>query len=599
MGDHRPLTEGVKAQQIRSFRLAVIQPALDFAKGSRARGRAITEIAARLHVHPSGMEKRVPRRTVARWIEDYEREGMAGLTRKKPKHVGQRITILFRAWDRAVLLDDADKAGIAHALLKYIRGLVKAGQPQQVIRILASHKLAKLTARAGYDPGFDTLEKICLVPLHLIARERQLRKVHRFNSDRKAYEDARPRIKRSRDGLLPGDVIVGDVHPIDILVRRPDGSIATPRAIAWLDLATNRIWVDVVLLEKGRGIRNAHVIESFIRMVRAWGVPTVLYLDNGTEYNWAEFIDLALKLIDREGRRLIDRLVPWHERASNIVRARPYNAAAKAIEGIFAVLEASHFAAIPGWIGGDRMEKKSANVGREPDPFPGTFEQLRSLIAAAIEFYHRTPQRGSLSNQTPLATYEKFIAQGWGKVDVEPDALAIAFSTEEARQVRQGRVQCLGREWTCTELQAYQGDRVSVLIPKYETWSRLPVRDDAGRLLGFAVPDDAYGILDPAGAVEGQARALVHRRAVRALDRSAPDIDPLAERIAYLEGQAEPQQAPVVAKITPSDEAAAIIKGLRETPSERFEREADERSRLLAERLALADGRRKRAANDA
>jgi len=59
---------------------------------------------------------------------------------------------------------------------------------------------------------------------------------------------------------------------------------------------------------------------------------------------------------------------------------------------------------------------------------------------------------------------------------IEADTLRIAFSEEKPRVVRQGSVDYDGRQWTCRELQAYQGELVSVLVPKYADWSRLPVQ---------------------------------------------------------------------------------------------------------------------------
>ena len=58
----------------------------------------------------------------------------------------------------------------------------------------------------------------------------------------------------------------------------------------------------------------------------AWGLPSALYLDNGSEYRWADFVDDAMKLIAR--------VTFTDDRDSRVVRARPYNAPAKAIEGI-------------------------------------------------------------------------------------------------------------------------------------------------------------------------------------------------------------------------------------------------------------------------
>ncbi|QJP12373.1 hypothetical protein G3545_01055 [Starkeya sp. ORNL1] len=81
-------------------------------------------------------------------------------------------------------------------------------------------------------------------------------------------------------------LVVGDVHHLDMVMLREDGSEAWPKAIAWLDQATNRIRLDLLLLGKGEGIRNADVIASFIRMTQdpAWGMPRGLYLDNESEY---------------------------------------------------------------------------------------------------------------------------------------------------------------------------------------------------------------------------------------------------------------------------------------------------------------------------
>jgi hypothetical protein len=71
-----------------------------------------------------------------------------------------------------------------------------------------------------------------------------------------------------------------------------------------------------------------------------------------------------------------------------------------------------------------------------------------------------------------------------------------AYEDQRPRIARQGRVQQGGQAWTCRELQAYQGDRVIVLVPKYEDWTRLPIQDESGSLLGFAEPDRAYAMLD-------------------------------------------------------------------------------------------------------
>lgn len=577
------------------WRYALIQPALAATKHSSERAQIVREIAGREHISPKGQRERVGERTLQRWIDLFEQPaphgGFAALMRKKRAGSGEAAVIVSRAWDRAVPFEETVKHRVAHELRQYVRGLQKAGEALSFITPLAAVHLAELTRTAGFVGDDATLSTICAVPYGFIRAERAYRKVHTFKNDRSTYEDAKPRIQRSRAGLAPNDIWVGDVHPVDVLYRRQDGSTATLRAIAWLDLGTNRLHATWIALDKGQGgVRNTHVIRSFTAAVAAWGAPRALYLDNGSEYNWAEFIQDALKLIDAQGRRFVGDLAPWAERRSNVVKAMPYNAPAKPIENIFGVLERKHFSALPGWIGGDRMRKRTQNHGREPDPFPGTTEQLISLLDAQVAMYNAMPQAGrALDNRSPNDALAKAIEGGWHATAVNADALRVAFSTEEVRQVRQGCVQHKGL-WTSRELQAYQGDTVTLLIPKYEDWARLPVRDEAGRIFTFVERDTAFGILDPAGAREADKRSRVHRSGVVALDRSAPDLDRLTERSRLAKILPDPPALPAPnVRLTGSTEAEdiAVNAGLApDAESERTRRDTLRRDREEADAVA-------------
>ena len=113
------------------------------------------------------------------------------------------------------------------------------------------------------------------------------------------------------------------------MLATPEGDashdMATPKGIAWLDAGTRRVRIDLVLCEPGTAIRNADLIDSFIAMTQDphWGMPAKLYLDNGSEYRFAEFLPDALKLagLDCEG----------FDRGKPLIRATAYNAAAKGI----------------------------------------------------------------------------------------------------------------------------------------------------------------------------------------------------------------------------------------------------------------------------
>jgi hypothetical protein len=588
------LRDDPDANTSRNFIWQLIASAAKHRFASPERSAAIREITSRTYLFPGDTGPRtVSAVTLRRWLRRYGRDGQAGLQKRARRDRGKRHGLISLRWNRATVeLPELVRQDIAEQLRMYVRGLFKAGESGVSLQRLATFKLCELTSKAGYRGG--ELGAVCRVPRAFIDPERVYARVHQFRTDRKSYMDhAAPRIMRTRAGQSPMDLVVGDIHPVDILVRREDGSVATFRAIAWLDLATNRMWMDLVLLAKGEGIRNAHVIASFRHMIDAWGAPRGLYLDNGSEYNWAPFIDDALKLIDRASGRPLIGEIGGFDRLSQIVRALPYNASAKPIEGIFAILERNHFSRVPGWIGGDRMRKKSANVGQEPDPFPGTADECRALILSALDYYHNTPQRGSLNGRAPNGALADAIAAGWGMVAVDPDAFAIAFSAEERRTVQQGRIRHAGTFWTCPEIIACQRDAVVVRIPKYEDWARLPIFSEAGELVGFAEPDIAYGFLDGAGAVDAHARRKAHRGAVIALSRSAPEIDPLAERAKLLGSQPPAASAPIVATVGASADATRIAAGLRETPRQRRARREREIDLNQAEALRLAEKRRR------
>jgi hypothetical protein len=583
-------SQGSEVQQEREFRRYVIAAAVAHPKGSLERGAAIREAAAQERWRPGRNPFRVSERSIHRWIEAAERHGDAGLGRRQRADAGEAAVVLSRRWDKAVPFDDEAKEHIAEELRQYVRGLTKKGMNGAQLKLLASTKLATLTRQAGFEPGEGA--PCCEVPQPFLEREKHFRNVYKFNTDRKAHDDERrARVRRSRDGLMPMDIVVADIHPIDIYCTREDGSLATPRGIAWLDLATNRIFMDVVLLEKGEGITNAHVIGSFVRMVREWGCPRALYFDNGSEYNWMAFVGDALKLIDQQARAYFDRIEPWAPRRSNIVQSLPYNAPAKPIEGIFKVLEQGYFRLIPGWVGGDRMRKKTANVGKAPEPFPGNFEQLRGVIQAQLASYHAMPSsnRSSLKGQSPHGALPKAVEAGWGMTVVNPDALRLAFSRPERRKLHQGAIRFGNRLWTNDALLSYQGDHVTLLVPQYEEHNRLAVRDDRDRFLCFVEPDVPFGFLDPRGAQESGRRDRLQRRALRDLDRSAPDLDLLEERSVAVAALPAPPRAPIVATIGPAEDQRELIEGMRETSSQRDDRVHRTNQDAMKKRMATRE----------
>lgn len=558
---------GDRANRVREFRYQIIRPAIDLDHRSASRGKLIAEIVAREHLTPDGEIITITKKTFYNWLNAYKEGGIAALARKTDKRKGQRLVRISRQWDRHVTLPDDVKLRLAIDLRDYVRALHKNLESRSNIIAKASRDLLVWTR----DAGSNVPANVCRVPEKFVRDEASFRKVGTYKKDRKAHEDKRPRILRAAGLLEPMEIVFGDVHHLDFVLTRVEGYQAYPKAVAWLDMATNRIWMDVYVLPERQGIRNEHVIESFIRMCTAWGGPKHLYLDNGSEYNWADFIGDAMKLVREDGTMRIDRF----DRKTGVIRAKAYNAPAKTIEGVFGNLETNHFQTLPGWIGGDRMKKPTANLGKLPDPFPGTFEDFQAAIAAALKLYHyrsQTRDGGNLKG-APFEVYQRAIDAGWKATAIDADAWAVTFSKEEVKKVTQGRISHKGL-WTCRELQSYQGERVTALIPKYSSWNRIPLRGEDGKLLGFAERDVAYHPLDPAGAIESEARAKAHRAPIRIMAKSL-SVDPVEDNARHAAMLPDDPVAPIGGTVTASPEAREIAAGLAESPAIRLNRQLE------------------------
>ena len=558
---------------MRTLYLAVLERPLSHEKGSRERARAIRALAEQTIVDPeTGTLKKFSIRALQRLVAAYDVHGVAGLDRKRRSDAGRARVVISRRWDEAAAsLPRETMAAIRAEVVGYIRSQHKNHESTGNIAFKARDKLEGLTRKQGVEPPRGA----CDVPRAMIAAEFAYRKAALRRLDAKAFADDLPGVRRTREGARPMEIVFADVHPIDILLREFDGLQRYAVGISWLDIATNRIWMTVLVLPKGEGVRNEHVIDSFIEMAREWGLPETIYLDNGSEYKCIHYLRDALSVAFPGGRRVI-------------VKARPYNARAKPIEGVFKNLEYNHFAKLPGYVGGDRMKKKTANVGREPTPFGGDVADFQATIAASLTIYHAKPQPKALGGLSPSEVLGQAIGEGWTKTGVDPEAFETVFSTEETREVRQGFISVGGRIWTCDALQSYLGKRVIVLIPKFSRWARLPIKDEKGRLLGFAQEDRPYGYLDPAGAKEAGRRKNLRVVSAREMDRSAATIDPVAEVHALASALPKATPAPAGATLAASDEQKRISSGVKESAKERRDREAGDRTREHEEQMEIS-----------
>ncbi|MEH3120218.1 MAG: Mu transposase C-terminal domain-containing protein [Methylorubrum populi] len=557
------------ALELREWRFSVIRPALAAKAGTSERATAVREIAGREHYHPIHQRReRVPERTIQRWIERYGDGDMTALGRSKRTGTAPKL-ILTRKWDRATAhLDPETRERIAAEVRQDVRDLWGSNASLGDVMRLASERLQDLTAAAGFAGTATALVEACALPRPFVERDKRVRRGHEFKHDRKAFEDARPRIRRSTTGIPPMGLVLGDVHHTDTLIERADGTTATPKLIAWKDVGTRRIRWDVVLCDAGTGIRNSDLIASFLNMVRdpAWGMPAMLYLDNGSEYLFADFLKDAMQLTGFRGEAF--------DRTDPLVNARPYNAQAKGlIEGAFGIIERTLFASLPGYIGGDRMKSKTANVGRAPTPYGLGIDAYRDEVNGRLAYYNSRAQSGGLKGLSPNDAYHHALRDGWTRTTADENALFMAFSTAETRIVRRGKIQANAVEFYCPELFEYEGERVTIRLPKYTTWNAVPVFTMDGRHIGIAQEDTEYPFLSKDGAVEATVRERAAQTTAKDLIAMARPLD-LGERMRRsAERAGSPEPAPIGANVTLREEDAEIGRAVREAPGTRRDRE--------------------------
>ncbi|GAB4303822.1 MAG: hypothetical protein Fur0034_20150 [Desulfuromonadia bacterium] len=323
---------------------------------------------------------------------------------------------------------------------------------------------------------------------------------------------------------MPGDLVCGDITPLDIPVLREDGSTAYARLISWHDMATNWLWVDPVLLEKGQGIRREHVAASYARMCEKapFGAPRRLYLDNGSEYQWDEMLVACKRLAEFTGQQFAAEEAATTPAERQVVRSIPFRPRGKRIEGLFGNLT-DWLGWWFGYVGGNRITKKVATLGKGVQP--ARFDDVKDWLNRTLADYHVTPQAGAehMGGLSPQQKLTQALEAGWRPWKIDRITLALAFADYEPRLVSRGTVSVGGVTYAGDCLMAIEG-RVMVAVPRILGEEGAYILDaDGRRILGWVEPERVYAITDQAGAKEAGRR----RQALRLL---------LAERIAQAGG---------------------------------------------------------------
>lgn len=502
-------------------RFKAIQAALDHPRGS-------SERAAALRTASAGTE--TDQDTLRRWVRQYERYGMSGLARKRPANAGQPRMVISQVFDPAYLAAGGDRAGLERLGVTFTRKLRGIWQSRAEeggwaqVRRFAEWELGKLCKAEGLEiaPAALTLSR------RHVERYASDRIVNTYRNNRKVFDDGKPRIRRDWTQLAPMERVVADVKHLDVVVMRPDGSEAWPKVIGFQDGGTGRVFLYPVLLQQGEGIRQEHVVEAFLAMVSdpMWGFPQGLYLDNGSEFAVFERIRPALDLVAQADAR-------------PIIYSKPYNASAKTIENAFKRLDLYLFSTLPGYVGGDRMNKKTQTVGKPPAPYPGSWEDFCATLRGLLIAFNARPVSGQWGGRSADDWVREKQAAGWRAVSVAPAVIDSAFCAREVRKLDRGVLRVAGQRLRHPVLDGLPHQTsVEVALP----WRRgaMPLIRPPGGAWAYAEIDQPYHPTWKAGAADAGRRQRVHRRGVAALTETSEAFDPVAATLEFAAGYTPP-----------------------------------------------------------
>ena len=542
-------------------RWRTIEPCLAHARGSAERPIAVATAAQMTRVDP---------RSIYRWLSAYELEGMVGLANRQPRNARQPRIFVSRKFDRAYR-DQGEKSEV----------LALIGQE-------ITQRIADIWASAAQRAGVTDVRRRAQEELRLIAKRfdlslpdkafrlsrrrvealREYRQVDVYLNDKTKFKDGQPHVLRDWSRLLPMTTVTADVKYVDVRVGRPDGTIGYPKIVCFRDDATRRVFVHPILLPGRRGVRQEHVIEGFLAMVRdpLWGFPETIYMDNGTEFACLDRLTSAFSRMAHQSLRA----------GQPIIKAKPYHANAKSVESSHASLDLYVFSTMPGYCGSDRMKKKTQNQGREPDAFDGSWNDFRETLQLLVKGFNARPPAESEDLPSPVEVLQRHIDDGWRPKSVEDEVLDAAFCKwGETRQVDRGAISISNRRHYHQAFDSLpHRTELNVVLPWRE--GALPMAELPDGSIVYVVPDVPYHPHDDAGAKEAHRRQHNYLQAAATRKSRVRPYDAVAASKAIAQKAPSPPPPDWVREVAVDERVVLVSETQKEAKRDRAKAPAGE-----------------------
>lgn len=224
-----------------------------------------------------------------------------------------------------------------------------------------------------------------------------------YRKGEKAKDDLiLPYVQRDYGSIDSNEWWTSDYHTLDMMVQDDrTGEVFRPHVVVWLDIRSRKF----LAWRVRRSSDSDGVVLAFKDAVKAYGIPTNVYLDNGREYLTHAFGGRGKRKTDRNA----DYAVPILDRMGiTMHNAIPRNAKGKVVERTFREFTeqfAKSFLTYCGNRPGNRPERHN-EVLKDESHIP-LLSEVEELLKTFIEGLHNAQASNAvgLNGKTPNAVY--------------------------------------------------------------------------------------------------------------------------------------------------------------------------------------------------
>lgn len=324
------------------------------------------------------------RRTLYRKWKDFSEKGDIALIDKRGKHGGHIRKLIQEMWDifEHFFLDESQKS-------------------ISLCMTLTTLELEKVNPALLPLPAADTFAReVKKIPIPYIEYFR--------HGDKNFIEKCAPYIKRMYDNLEPNDIWVADNHTFDIMLY--DGAkVLRLYLTAFMDVRTRKMMGWCVT---DRPCSDATIF-ALKKGIEKWGVPKMLYTDNGREFLFHDFGGNGFrrkKISDGEVKppTILKQL------DIEFRTALPRNARAKGVERAFLTVKNTFSKLFEAYTGGNVLEKpeRLKTVVKDTDKLKKVEEFIGFVDAYLEGWYNKQPHSGEgMNGRTPDEVFAELLIE--------------------------------------------------------------------------------------------------------------------------------------------------------------------------------------------